>query len=180
MFLAEDSTKQSVANLRNEGIVLSMVEDNLVGSERVAYRAHVHMITYSRALLATIVAIAAFSLGAKVQTKPELFEYAGLLCLLVAAGFAFVAYLRIQTSDFAVTNRRVIIQVGYLNRTSLEIFLAKVEGISINQTLIGRIFNFGDISIRGGGGIQEDFQMVAAPYTFRRYVQLLSDAIASK
>ena len=161
------------------GIERMMFEDNLVGTERVAYRGRVHPVTYTRALIATACAIASFSLAVKYAHDGQLFNWIGSGCLLIACGFAVLAYLRIHTSDFAVTNRRVIIQVGYIRRTSLEIFLAKVEGISIKQSFIGRVFNFGDISIRGGGGIQEDFHTVSAPYTFRRHVQLLTDALTA-
>jgi uncharacterized membrane protein YdbT with pleckstrin-like domain len=161
-------------------VSLTVIEENLVGSEQIAYRGHIHVVTYTPALAAVLASLSCFSIGAEMRTWLPVLEYAGLIFLFVAICFALVAYIRIRTSEFAVTNRRVIVQIGYLRRTSLEIFLAKIEGISINQSVIGRILNFGDISIRGGGGIQEDFQTVAAPYRFRRHVELLADAMANK
>jgi uncharacterized membrane protein YdbT with pleckstrin-like domain len=156
-----------------------IVEEHLIGSEQIAYKAHIHAIKYAPAIFATIISLICFSYSAKWHLRLPLLKYAGGIALAIAAWYAITAYIRIHSSDFAVTNRRVIVQFGYLRRRSIEIFLGKVEGISINQSLLGRIFNFGDINIRGGG-IEEDFRTVAAPYQFRRQVESLADAIVNR
>jgi uncharacterized membrane protein YdbT with pleckstrin-like domain len=154
-----------------------MLEEALVGDEQLIYQAHVHPIKYASAMLFTFLGLACFSLSAKYHVRPPILSYCGMILLLVALWHAGVAYILIRSSEFAVTDRRVIVQMGTLSRRTIEIFLMKVEGISINQTLLGRIFNFGDINIRGGG-IEEQFKMMEAPYQFKRQVEKNADAIA--
>jgi uncharacterized membrane protein YdbT with pleckstrin-like domain len=71
----------------------------------------------------------------------------------------------------AVTNKRVLVKTGILSRRSIEIMLAKIESIVVDQTLAGRMFNFGTIIVRGTGGTPEAFNRIAHPLEFRRKVQ---------
>lgn len=84
---------------------------------------------------------------------------------------AIPAWINRSTSEFAVTNRRVIVKVGWIRRRSLETLLMKVEGIQVEQSILGRILNYGTITITGTGGSREVFDRIAAPLEFRRKVQ---------
>jgi len=154
-----------------------MVEDALIGSEKIQYEAHVHPIKYAPAIGLALFSLACFSFSTTFRMPLNLLRWCGLALLLVAFWHAAVAYILIRSSEFAVTDRRVIVRIGTLSKRSIEIFLVKVEGILISQTLLGRIFNFGDIDIRGGG-IEEHFKMMEAPYQFKRQVEEHADAIA--
>jgi uncharacterized membrane protein YdbT with pleckstrin-like domain len=74
------------------------------------------------------------------------------------------------TSEFAVTNRRLVIKVGLVSRRTLELNLAKVESIGVDQSLFGRIFGFGTITVIGTGGTREPFKNIAHPLELRRAV----------
>ena len=75
------------------------------------------------------------------------------------------------TSEFAVTNKRVLIKTGWIRRYSLETLLTKVESIRVDQSVLGRMLDYGTIIISGTGGSKEPFHKIAAPMTFRRRVQ---------
>jgi len=98
---------------------------------------------------------------------------------LVAA--ALVSYIWAQilysTSEFAVTNKRVVIKVGWLRRRTVETMLSKVEGINVDQSLLGRLLGYGSIIITGTGGTQEPFRNIGSPFEFRRQVQAQVSAI---
>jgi uncharacterized membrane protein YdbT with pleckstrin-like domain len=55
------------------------------------------------------------------------------------------------TSEFAVTNRRVIIKVGLIRRRTVELRLEKVESIGVDQSILGRILGYGTIIVHGTG-----------------------------
>jgi uncharacterized membrane protein YdbT with pleckstrin-like domain len=74
------------------------------------------------------------------------------------------------TSEFAVTNKRVIVKVGLISRRTLELNLSKVESIGVDQGIIGRIFGYGTIIIIGTGGTKERFRGIADPLGFRKAV----------
>ena len=56
--------------------------------------------------------------------------------------------------------------------------LGKVEAVGVDQGLLGRVLNFGTITVTGTGGTQEQFQRIAAPLEFRKHVQ--AEAVASE
>jgi uncharacterized membrane protein YdbT with pleckstrin-like domain len=80
----------------------------------------------------------------------------------------FIAY---KSSEFAVTNKRVLIKVGFIRRHSLELLLQKVEGIGVDQGIVGRIFGYGTIIVTGTGGTKEPFKNIENPLEFRKQVQ---------
>lgn len=72
------------------------------------------------------------------------------------------------SSEFAITNRRVIIKIGLISRHVLEMNLSKVESINVDQTVMGRMLGYGTITVIGTGGTRELFHKIADPMEFRR------------
>src|SRR5262249_21932773 len=72
---------------------------------------------------------------------------------------------------FAVTDKRVVIKVGWIRRRTLETMLSKVEGVGVDQSLTGRMLGYGSIEVTGTGGTREEFARIADPLEFRRQVQ---------
>ncbi len=60
---------------------------------------------------------------------------------------------------------------GLFRRQILEIFLARVESVYIDQNILGRIFNFGTIVVSGTGGTKNIFTYIPKPIKFRNLVQ---------
>ena len=142
---------------------MSYVEQTLAAGERIVYRASLHWFTYlGPALLVLMGIVAREALGTWVLV-------AGIVAVLIA-------YLRVRTSEFAVTDRRVILKIGIIRRRSVELLLGKVESVGVDQGITGRIFNFGTVAVSGSGGTREQFQMIAAPLEFRRQVQAQTEA----
>ena len=75
------------------------------------------------------------------------------------------------TSEFAITNRRVIVKTGLLARRTIEINISRVESVQVDQDIFGRLFNYGAITVIGTGGTKEPFTMIENPQAFRRMVQ---------
>jgi uncharacterized membrane protein YdbT with pleckstrin-like domain len=75
------------------------------------------------------------------------------------------------TSEYAVTNKRVIIKVGLIRRRTVEMNISKIESINVDQSILGRILGYGDIVIVGTGGTRESFETLASPTQFRRKFQ---------
>ena len=75
------------------------------------------------------------------------------------------------SSEFAITNKRVIIKIGLISRHTLEMNLSKVESINVDQSITGRILGYGSITVIGTGGTTELFHNIANPMEFRRQFQ---------
>ncbi len=77
------------------------------------------------------------------------------------------------TSEFAITNKRIIIKVGLIRRRTIEMNIPKVESVNVDQGIIGRILNYGSITIVGTGGSKETFYRISKPLDFRKAYQQL-------
>ena len=81
-----------------------------------------------------------------------------------------------MSSEFAVTNKRVVIKLGVMTTRSLELLLPKVEGIAVNQGVGGKLWGYGDIVVTGSGGTKEAFSGIQDPLALRRAIQEAADA----
>src|SRR6185503_18929943 len=75
------------------------------------------------------------------------------------------------SSEFAITNRRVVIKTGLISRRTFEMNLSKIESVNVDQSLLGRMLGYGTITLIGTGGSKETFSRIAAPLEFRRQFQ---------
>jgi len=151
---------------------MSYVESHLIPNETVIYFTRLSRIVYLKALFVLLIGIGFAVWAAQGPDRDNpLYVVAGLSFLVGLTLFLF-AYVRRQSSEFAVTDKRVIIKVGLLSRRSIEILLTKVEAITVDQTLLGRIFGYGSITIIGTGGTHELFHLIGNPLEFRRQSQI--------
>jgi uncharacterized membrane protein YdbT with pleckstrin-like domain len=103
-------------------------------------------------------------------SNPELRVYAA--ALLCAAVFITLARtVRWLNSSLVITTERVVSTTGALSRNTIELFLDRIEGIAIHQSLLGRIFGFGDLLVSGTGSFKERFQCIPRPRQVRDTIQ---------
>lgn len=145
---------------------MSYTESQLLPGERIKYRARLHWLPFLPAFLGLALSVTVAILGALTQNWLLASAFA-----LLAAIVGLWTYIALTTSEFSVTDRRVIIKVGWIRRRTLETMLAKVEGIGVEQSMLGRLAGFGTIVVTGTGGTREPFRNMAAPLEFRRQVQ---------
>ena len=148
---------------------MGYVEDNLMPGEEVTYRAHLHWTIYVRAV---VVALLGLALAAAGFWRPDLniLAYLGAAVFVVAAIMWLGQWVKSRTSEFAVTNKRVIIKVGLIRRDTLELPLGKVESVGVDQSITGRIGGCGSIVVIGTGGTRAPFKNIARPLEFRKHV----------
>ncbi|OGK82677.1 MAG: hypothetical protein A2X52_14845 [Candidatus Rokubacteria bacterium GWC2_70_16] len=142
---------------------MGYVEQNLMPGEKVTYRATLHWIIY-------VVPVLLGVLGLILLLSPPFVGF-GVGVLVVSGFLALSRWITARTSEFAVTNKRVIIKVGLIRRHTLELLLSKVEIIGVDQGMTGRIVGYGSIVVIGTGGTKEPFKNIAAPLEFRKQVQ---------
>jgi uncharacterized membrane protein YdbT with pleckstrin-like domain len=85
-----------------------------------------------------------------------------------------VPIIQYTSSEFAITNKRVIIKVGLISRRTLEMNLPKIETVNVNQGIFGRMLGYGTITVVGTGGTRESFPNITSPLEFRKKFQELS------
>ena len=99
----------------------------------------------------------------------------GLSTGLVMAIYPTYKFIRFYSIEQAITNKRVIRKIGIISRDIDEIRLAKVETVEFNQTILGRIFNYGNVSVTGTGNSYVVFRFVSNPRVLKNYIDNLLD-----
>ncbi|MFK4511352.1 PH domain-containing protein [Bradyrhizobium daqingense] len=145
------------------------IDEILQPGERVLYSTNAHWIFYFPAIVAWIVALALL-----VLSRQATVDWLYLLCLGTAALVALAAlYWTLKgwfhrfTTETDVTNLRVVHKTGFIKRRTFEMALDKVESVDVDQTILGRILNYGDVTIRGVGEGIETIKTIASPLAFR-------------
>jgi uncharacterized membrane protein YdbT with pleckstrin-like domain len=141
---------------------MSYVDNSLIPDEQVVFRTHLHLVIFFIPVVLLGISIWLFVYG---------FQVAAESVLGVALLWGLVKYVDYASSEFAVTNKRVIIKVGVLRRRTVEMLNTKVEAVSVNQGILGRILGYGNIVVTGTGGTNEPFNGISSPLEFRRAVQ---------
>ena len=143
---------------------MSYIDDNLMSHEKIIYRAHLHWVIFTWPVIWLVIAVLCFIGGDDTATVGGIFT-------LIAVFHTIPLFITYKTSEFGVTNKRVMVKVGFIRRNSLEVLLAKVEGIQVNQGILGRMLGYGSIVVSGTGGSKDPFHKISAPLEFRRKAQ---------
>jgi Bacterial PH domain len=150
---------------------MSYIDSHLLPGEVVSYRTRLHWKIFVMPVLVAV-AMLALSIWALSAERRVL----ALPPIAIALIVLFVAWIQRRSSEFAVTNKRVIIKLGVMTTRSMELLLSKIEGITVSQSVAGRMFGFGEIIVTGSGGTQEPFDNIQSPLDFRQAVQAATDS----
>ena len=152
---------QLIKRRKRNCIDMGYIESNLLPDERIVYKARLHWIIFWKPFALIVLGIVF------VFIQPI------VAAIVIAIGvFALISpIVDYATSEFGVTNKRVIIKVGFLRRRTLELLLKHVEAISVDQSVTGRILGFGSVTLTGTGGVREVFHNISSPLEFRRQIQ---------
>jgi uncharacterized membrane protein YdbT with pleckstrin-like domain len=148
------------------------IDEILQPGEKVLYSTNAHWVFYLSAIAAWLVAAALVVLSRLTSTDSII-----LLCLASAAVVAIAAlYWTVKawfhrlTTETDVTNRRVVHKTGFIKRRTFEMALDKVESVDVNQSIMGRILNYGNVTIMGVGEGKETITTIAEPLAFRNAI----------
>src|SRR5947208_12712937 len=137
---------------------MGYIDKHLAPGEQVVFRTRLHPVIF-----AGTAAFAAFVLGAvalivsRNELAPRTVALLWLAGVLVGPGSLLPLYVRWRTSEFAVTDRRVLVKVGLLSVHTLVVLLPKVEAIGVDQTVGSRLLGYGTVRIVRNGGAVEAF-----------------------
>jgi hypothetical protein len=157
---------------------MSYVSETLAPGETVLTRARFNW-TYSidavfwfvvglLPLIGTAVAHAGGDLAAGAPIW--LYGFSGLAALL-GTGVLIAHIIHLQTTEIAVTSSRFIYKTGLVSRTTKEVSLNKIEEINLEQSILGRIFGYGHLTLRGTGVGVIELPDIDNPLEIRRTIE---------
>ncbi len=151
---------------------MGYAEKVLQPGETIAYQARLHWIVYLGGIVLVIAAVI-LALAA-VALPGDTLKLGLMLAALIALALGLAQMLRawfvVANTEIIVTNRRLIYKTGFIARDTVEMNLDKVESVLVEQTLIGRMLDFGRVIVRGVGSGLEPIDRVAAPLQLHRNI----------
>ena len=141
---------------------MSYVDNNLTKNETVISKAVLHWFIYFKG---TFVLLLSLIIMGNAGSGPFAIFLMGLGVFLLLD-----AFIRCKTTELAVTNQRVIAKYGLITRNTIEINLSQIEGLNVDQSLLGRLLNYGNIIVGGTGGKKSPIKYIKEPLDFRRTV----------
>jgi uncharacterized membrane protein YdbT with pleckstrin-like domain len=147
---------------------MSYLDDHLLDGERIVYRARLHWTIF---IIPIVVVLLGAALGVVLSIYEPAYWYLGAILAGIGLLLAIGPLINYTSSDFAVTNKRVLSKTGFVERESDETLLSKVEGVSVDQGILGRMLGFGTVTITGSGGTEDYFTRISHPLELRRQIQ---------
>ncbi len=145
---------------------MSYVTSVLQPDEKVIATGRVHWIIYVRGIIVLVVALLIYAVAPDGGAGSVL-RVVAILGILVALYDLLRAWINQVTTEVAVTNKRVIKKRGLIWRETAEMNMDKVESALVEQSLLGRLLNYGSIVIRGTGSGIEGLNHIAKPLDLR-------------
>jgi uncharacterized membrane protein YdbT with pleckstrin-like domain len=151
---------------------MSYVNRVLQEGEVIRAEARVHWIIFLPGVMLAIIAIAIGVVASQMASSNwQLAVYAVAALIGLAALLQILsAWLRRWSTEMAVTDRRVIYKSGIVRRHTKEMHIDKVESVDVNQSILGRLLDYGEVIFIGTGSGWEPLRTIAAPLAFRSHV----------
>lgn len=167
---------------------MSYIDKSLGEGEIVIARAHFHWLYVTAAWLCLLgpgVLLLAFASKARdanfATDDPATMATFGAAVLLVVG---FLAFLRLMirkwSTEVGVTSHRFVERYGLLSMHTNEIALPNIEGVRVNQSILGRIFGYGTVRIEGTGVDSVTTPNIADPVGFVRAIQTAKEHVAAR
>ena len=145
---------------------MSYIQNSLLSGESIQHSAKIHWWTYMSPTLFIFIGWLLHDAGTFLNVLSYILLGAGIIGIINR-------HIERMTSEFAVTNKRVILKTGWIKRSVVELQLSKTEAIGFTETFWGRLLKFGTIIVTTGGA-KNTYPYVADALRFRK---VISDAV---
>ena len=148
---------------------MGYVQDVLQPGEQVRRISSIHWIGYWPGVACLLSAVVAYWLS-ETRLLQGIWRYAAYALASVGVVLLIQQWLRWWVTEIAVTDRRVIYKKGLIRRHTNEMNMDKVESVQIDQSVLGRLLDYGDVTILGTGEGFETLRTVANPIELRNSI----------
>ncbi len=146
------------------------IERILQPGESLVYTTRIHWIIYLPAALLLAVTVVALLQGERTAAQGMNWLLVAGICALVGGLAGLSAWIKRWTTEIDVTDRRIVYKRGLIRRHTVEMNMDKVESVDVDQTVLGRMLDFGNVTVRGTGAGIEPLFNVERPLQFRNHV----------
>ena len=146
---------------------MSYIREILRPDEKLLATGNIHwIICWPAIALMALAVIALIVLGLASIVGRIIF----VLLALAAIFFAIKEWLQQWITEIAVTDRRVIVKTGLIRRHTAEMNMDKVESVTVYQSILGRLLNYGSVHVRGTGEGLGHLDYIKSPIELRNTI----------
>lgn len=153
---------------------MSYIDRNLLPDEQIIFRTKKHLVIFAFPVLVLILCAyaSAYMGGNQILSRVQWVPWVVTLLIWACVG------LNYYTSEFAVTNKRIMMREGFFTRHSNEMRLTTISQVNVDQNIIGTMADFGTVSINAFG-VSDFYSMINHPIHFQRAVNEQLDKATS-
>jgi uncharacterized membrane protein YdbT with pleckstrin-like domain len=153
---------------------MSYVKSVLQPGEKVLFAGRLSWIVYHRAIAFLFAGIVLVILERIYSNEGWLLIGTGGVLGVAALFSALRAWFIRFTTEIAVTDKRVIYKRGFIKRHTVEMNMDKVATVDVDQSILGRLLDYGSIRIVGTGGALgiEQLHLIASPLAMRTAIEV--------
>jgi uncharacterized membrane protein YdbT with pleckstrin-like domain len=148
---------------------MSYVQRVLQPGEQVRHISSIHWIVYWPGVAVALLAVVAYWFS-ETRLLTGFWRYTTYALALVAVVLLIQQWFQWWVTEIAVTNRRVIYKKGLIRRQTNEMNMDKVESVRIDQSILGRMLDYGNVTILGTGEGFETLRTIASPIELRNSI----------
>jgi len=169
------------------------VKQSLGENEELIHGAQFHWMYNFSAMMNIVfgIILSAVVIGVAIKFEPMIFKTPGfeqmgllqqiralhpgvkivalIVFLLGILKFAQMMIVKV-TTEIAITNKRLIYKRGLVARHVGEIAIDRIEGVNVLQGMLGRMFNYGRVMVRGMGVGEIVLPPIDEPVRFRKAI----------
>ena len=149
---------------------MSYVRSVLQPGEKIIMVGRLSWIVYHRAILLLIVGVILIVLERNFWGETIVIPVTAVLFGALAIITAIHAWFLRWITEIAVTERRVIYKRGFINRHTIEMNMDKVATVDADQSVLGRLFNYGTVTVQGTGMSFEPLRRIESPLALRNAI----------
>jgi len=149
---------------------MSYVQKVLQPGEKVVHTASIHWFVYWPGAVVLVLAAVVYGYAHTGGRVHWFWDVVAAGVGLFALVLLFREWFTWWTTEIAVTNRRIIYKEGFISRNTVEMHMDKVESVDVDQSIMGRILDFGDVIVKGTGTGFEPLKRIAAPLELRNHI----------
>lgn len=157
------------------------VQDILLPEEKILHYAKVHYILYAPGVFLMALALAlvyflpdvffAFNMSHDAfQTAMAITKFISITLFMGGIAMLLRAWLHIYSTEVVVTNMRVLVKIGISTATTAEIDRHRISSVIVTKPLMGRIFDYGWISILGYSGNISGLPVLTSPHEIQKHI----------
>src|SRR5215831_1914581 len=148
---------------------MKYIDEVLQPGEKIVFSSTLSWAVYFPSILLWLIALLLLGVGSALQPS-GVWLVSSVVVALLAFSSGLKAWFRRWSTEIDVTDRRVVYKRGFIRRHTVETNMDKVESVDVDQSLLGRLFDYGDVVIRGTGVGIEPLRGIDSPLAFRNAV----------